>query len=185
MFSRKFAPTDILLILVLAALAAFIISSFRRQSRSAEKYASPVGAQEITGAAIIDDGDSLKINGRRIRLVGIDAPELHQNCEKGGAIYACGAIAKEHMRALIAGRQVRCRWAETDKYHRLLGHCYAGETDLNRSMVIDGWAVDYSYASDGDNHYKREERAARAAKRGIWAGTFERPKNWRKHHPRY
>jgi len=181
---RKFAPTDILVILALLALAGFIISSWRSQSRNGAEYAAPAPARIIAGPAYITDGDSLEISGRRIRIVGIDAPELHQYCRKNGESYACGAVAKEHMRELIAGRNVRCQWVETDKYHRILGHCYAGDTDLNRSMVTDGWAVDYSYASDGDNTYKREERAARAAKRGIWAGTFERPKNWRKEHPR-
>lgn len=184
MFGRKFAPTDILIIGVLAALAVFIAWRIHSQNAALEQASSAAPLRLLKGAAKVEDGDSLKINRQRVRLVGIDAPELHQSCYKDGSDYACGVMAGDYLRGLIGSSEVECRWAEKDKYKRVLGHCFAGEIDLNRAMVLHGWAVSYSYAAEGDNTYKREEQEARAAKRGIWQGRFQKPKAWRKEHPR-
>lgn len=184
---KKYASlylSDILVILVLLALAAFMIWRFHQRAKEAEEQekAAPTGIVE--GYAKIDDGDSLKIKGQRIRLLGIDAPELHQYCRKGDKTYACGEMAKDYLYELINRRAVRCHWIKRDKYQRILGRCFVDDLDLNRQMVAAGWAIDYSSFSDGDNNYKKEERLARQEKRGIWQWQFERPQNWRKQHPR-
>ncbi|MGE0499487.1 MAG: thermonuclease family protein [Rhizobiaceae bacterium] len=127
--------------------------------------------QETIGAATISDGDSLVIGGERIRLRGIDAPELDQTCTANGADYACGRSARDALRVLAAG-SATCQGWERDKYRRLLAVCRAGGRDLNRAQVEAGWAIAY-----GD--YADAERTAREAKAGLWAGTFERPGDWR------
>ncbi len=124
------------------------------------------------GAAVIVDGDSLELGGRRIRLRGIDAPEYRQTCRKDGADYACGRMAREALARMIAGQAVTCSGWRDDRYGRLLGDCKAGGVDLNRAQVSAGWALAY-----GD--FEREEAAARAAGAGMWAGSFERPQDWR------
>lgn len=129
------------------------------------------------GAAVVSDGDSLTVAGQRIRLRGIDAPEYRQTCRKDGADYACGRLAREALVTLIAAGPVSCQGHEHDRYGRLLGDCTAGTVQLNRRLVVDGWAVAY-----GD--FDAEERAARMAGRGIWAGDFERPQDWRRTHDR-
>ncbi|MEQ9571373.1 MAG: thermonuclease family protein, partial [Nitratireductor sp.] len=63
---------------------------------------------ERQGLASVGDGDSLTLAGRRIRLVGIDAPELQQSCRRDGADYACGRTARETLRALVGQRAVVC-----------------------------------------------------------------------------
>lgn len=131
----------------------------------------------IEGWAEIDDGDSIRINGKRIRIVGIDAPELYQYCDKDGQKFACGQYATDYLRRLIGRLSVTCRWIEKDQYNRILGHCFAGETDLNRTMVLDGWATSYS-------SYPLEEREARKHQRGMWQWNVERPRDWRRVHPR-
>jgi endonuclease YncB( thermonuclease family) len=124
------------------------------------------------GRAVIVDGDSIELGGQRIRLRGIDAPEYRQSCSKSGIDYACGRAAREALARLTAGRAVTCSGWRNDRYGRLLGDCKAGGVDLNRAQVAAGWAVAY-----GD--FDAEEASARAAKAGIWAGTFDWPRDWR------
>ena len=134
----------------------------------------------FSGNMIAVDGDSLrpKAGGEDIRLHGIDAPELNQSCQDaGGQNYPCGRRARDHLRKLVAGRQVDCRTRDVDRYGRTVAVCTAGETDLNRQMVSDGWALAYR---QHEHRYVRDEVAAQAARRGIWQGTFDRPELWRR-----
>jgi endonuclease YncB( thermonuclease family) len=134
-----------------------------------------VETRRTQGAAIINDGDSITLGTERIRMRGIDAPEYTQTCRRNGADYACGTLARQSLVRLIADRPVTCSGWQRDRYGRLLGDCKAGGTDLNRAQVEAGWAVAY-----GD--YDSEEAIARAAKAGIWAGTFDQPQDWRDSH---
>ena len=127
------------------------------------------------GVAIVNDGDSLTLGTVRVRLRGIDAPEYTQTCTRNGADYACGRMARQALAALIGKRPVSCDGWQKDRYGRLLGACKAGEVDLNRALVEAGWAVAYG-------GYEKEEAAARLGRRGIWAGDFVRPQDWRREH---
>ncbi len=129
-------------------------------------------AYEIVGAARIIDGDSLEIEGLRIRLVGIDAPELDQICSDGAASYACGDEARTALNRLVAGRVVACLTKRKDRYDRFLSTCTAGDRNLNVAMVESGWAL-----ASGD--YRLAEDGARRERRGLWSGTFENPRDWR------
>ncbi len=134
-----------------------------------------VETRNTLGTAVVGDGDSITLGTERIRMRGIDAPEYAQTCRKNDADYPCGMLARQSLVRLIARRTVRCSGWRRDRYGRLLGDCKAGDTDLNRAQVQAGWAVAY-----GD--YVREEGIARAAKAGMWAGTFDRPQDWRDSH---
>ena len=89
--------------------------------------------------------------------------------------YPCGRDARDALRRLIGGRAVTCEGWERDRYGRLLAFCKAGAVDLNRALVEQGWAVAF-----GD--FQAEEFAARQAARGLWAGDFDRPRQWRDTH---
>jgi endonuclease YncB( thermonuclease family) len=155
---------DILLATAILGALLVVVARFDR-----------VAERSISGQARIADGDSLSLDGERIRLRGIDAPELAQRCEKAGSDYACGTKAREALVALVSGRPVTCIGWERDRYDRLLAACSAGGVELNRQLVLSGWAVAY-----GD--FAAEEASAREAGRGLWSGTFERPQGWRKQH---
>lgn len=131
--------------------------------------------QMLAGNARVVDGDSIVIGGERVRLAGIDAPELAQTCMRDGTGYACGRDARMALECLVAGGEVSCRHHERDRYGRVLGYCAAGGVDLNREMVRSGWAIAY-----GD--FDGAEREARQASRGIWAGAFDSPQEWRRQH---
>ena len=128
--------------------------------------------REFSGPVYVVDGDSLMMDEEKIRLEGIDAPELHQMCTFNGREYPCGVRARSHLRQLIKSAQVHCNAWQRDKYERLLGNCFVGEIDINARMVADGWAVAFG-------GYYDEQNRARKLKAGIWAGEFERPADWR------
>lgn len=127
----------------------------------------------LTGAVRLADGDSLELGGQRIRIEGIDAPELHQNCGTPNTEWACGRRAKEALQKIIEAGEVTCRPVDQDRYGREVSICEVGGRDLGRAMVEQGWAVATGIA------YADEQRVARAARRGIWAGPFEMPAEWR------
>jgi endonuclease YncB( thermonuclease family) len=133
-------------------------------------------APSLTGRPIIVDGDTLVLDGERLRLAGIDAPELEQNCEADGRTQPCGRIARDALRALAAD-SVACSGQGHDIYGRRLVRCATGAGDVGARLVETGQAV-------AEGCCRTEEAAARAAGRGIWAGRFERPSDWRREHPR-
>ncbi len=137
--------------------------------------------RDATGLAEAIDGDSLRLNGQEMRLKGIDAPELHQTCDrpaKGVSVsWECGRESRAWLRRLLARGLVTCVGSEKDRYGRLLVSCRVLGVDINAEMVREGFAVSFGAYAD-------EEKFARDDARGIWAGTFQAPREWRKTHPR-
>ncbi len=133
---------------------------------------------KISGQVRIVDGDSFFLGSDEVRLFGIDAPEGRQVCTAAnGSSYRCGRKAAKMLRTLVRNRQVSCDVISTDRYDRSLARCRAGKVDLNTEMVRRGWAVAYR---DGIGEFARAEDEARAAKRGLWQGLFDRPQDWRR-----
>lgn len=130
---------------------------------------------EVVGKMSTIDGDSFHLDGREIRLVGIDAPEGRQTCERAGQPWPCGEEAEARLRRLVGGREVRCVPEKSDRYRRLLSVCRVGQTEINRWMVAEGWAVAYG-------RYETEEASARKRKAGLWSSRFDRPRAWRDTH---
>ncbi len=143
----------------------------------AVQNAASDGISTLAGPAQVVDGDTIDINGQRIRLEGIDAPETAQTCSTArGTAWACGRAATKTLAALVAGADVACDSRGADKYGRLLGICYANGRDINAAMVQAGmaWAfIKYSTT------YVSEEGAARLANAGIWQGPSEAPWDFR------
>lgn len=143
---------------------------------AAASYLIPTAGPPIAGWATAVDGDTLRLNGERIRLLGIDAPELEQDCtDASGSQWSCGQAARTLMAGLLKGANIDCRPQGRDRYARVLAHCTDGPTDLGQLMVRAGLAV-----ADGD--YFGDEAAARNDKAGIWAGMFIEPALWRRQH---
>ena len=132
-----------------------------------------VPQKDITGVAQAIDGDSIRLGTEELRLKGIDAPELMQICTVSGKEIACGREARAALRKLLSSGLVTCIGDGLDRYGRLLSYCRIRGIDINAAMVRDGHAIAF-----GDYH--REEAEAKAAYRGLWAGTFERPQDYRR-----
>lgn len=145
----------------------------RTAAAAVDGYGTGGNGRLVSGPARLIDGDTIDIAGHRIRLEGIDAPEKAQRCPADeGRTWDCGEAATRRLSSLIAGRDVTCQVVEKDRYDRLIASCHAGQTDLNRMMVVTGsaWAfVKYS------NRYTAEEARARASGAGIWKVAGARP----------
>lgn len=134
----------------------------------------PSGA--IVGSSRVVDGDTLDVGSRRIRLAGIDAPERAQEClDADGQSSPCGELARKLLADLVGRGEVTCLPIELDRYSRVIATCEHAGADLGEVMVTAGQAV-------ADGRYGDAEYDARAAQRGIWAGRFEFPADWRRAH---
>jgi endonuclease YncB( thermonuclease family) len=136
--------------------------------------------QIISGQARVIDGDTLDIEGARVRLFGIDAVEKDQLCQDAaGYDWNCGHRAADELARRLEGRNVQCVVKDTDAYGRAVADCEAGGLSLNYWLVRAGWAVAYTRYSRA---YEAAEAAARADASGIFAGAFMEPQEWRAKH---
>ncbi|MGO4572765.1 thermonuclease family protein [Microvirga sp. 2TAF3] len=127
----------------------------------------------IEGKAYVVDGDTIRIGENKIRLKGIDAPELSQPCMRAGRPYLCGEKTRDALIGMIISQKVECRLFGRDRYQRQLARCFVNGEDIGAKMVAEGHAVAY-----GD--YRLLEAQARLRSAGIWASEFERPHEWRR-----
>jgi endonuclease YncB( thermonuclease family) len=171
---RVLRPADLLLFFgILVIAGAIATKAFWRETTPPRVMAS----------VYVVDGDSLRAGGEDIRLVGIDAPELRQTCRDGhGREWSCGRAAKARLAALVAQGDVACTSRGRDRYGRTLAVCSARNVpDLGETMVREGYAINFAIDYGG---YPAADREAQSARSGVWQGDFERPKDWRRRHPR-
>ena len=135
---------------------------------------------------LVIDGDTIKIGREKIRLFGIDAPEIKQVCKnENNDPYPCGIKAKNFLSWLIEdynknNEKIYCYYSERDKYKRIIGECFIGtisKTNINKMMVTNGRAIAYLKYSE---KYLDAQNIAKNKKMGIWKGTFDLPEEWRK-----
>jgi endonuclease YncB( thermonuclease family) len=182
------SPASFLFWLIVVAIAAALTQGVRELGLwvrggppAAARHMHP--GQTLSGRARIIDGDTIELAGEPVRLFGIDAPERYQECrDSSGRSYSCGRTAARALGAMTAGRIVICTGVDHDRYDREVMLCGVDGRDLSEAMVRAGQAIDFAQYSRG--RYIAAERDARAAKRGIWAGTFDLPAGWRRRHAR-
>ena len=147
----------------LAALAAFLLVS------------SPAYAG-LSGAATVVDGDTIEIDGARIDLFAVDAPELGQFCRSDGRTWACGLVAAEILLSLIEAGETRCEDFGRAVDGAMIAKCSVNGLDLGAEMVTRGLALAEQAASDD---YLPNHREALGSERGIFGGVFVPPAEWR------
>ena len=124
--------------------------------------------------ARISDGDSLRCrDGRRIRLIGIDAPEQQQHPHGSQSQTALLQMAPPGTALKLEGDV-----APADRYGRVLAYAWRESVLVNEAMVQDGWAVQYTVPPNVKyaDRLGRAQKEARAQGRGLWSGrVFDCP----------
>ena len=123
------------------------------------------------------DGDTIHLNGEKIRFTGIDTPELKQTCIKEGVINPCGVIAKEILIEKISDNKVECISEGKDQYKRTLAECFVNGESLSSYLVRRGYAFAYRKYS---KKFIADEDYAKVNQIGMWSMEFDYPWDYRK-----
>lgn len=138
--------------------------------------ALPVQA-EVTGTVRVINANTLEMQGQYIRLHGVDALDLSQNCKnKGGRLWPCGRQSALALQQAIGGAPLRCEPMNRNYSGQIVAVCKKSGDDINAWMVARGWALaDKSTSYD----YLGAEQSAQSAGAGIWSSEFVKPAEWR------
>ncbi|WP_207481489.1 thermonuclease family protein [Arenibaculum pallidiluteum] len=162
-----------------AALAAVLAAASALPPPAVAAEARKAGStQTMNGTASALEGDVLSLNGTRIRLSGIDAPDLGQTCNIGGGReYDCGEVARRTLAAILDGRQIECILsgpAASDGMRS--GSCRSEGKSIAGAMVVRGWAF---AAIKLSHEFVALQATAQSRKAGMWAGRVDAPWVWR------
>ena len=125
---------------------------------------------------IIVDGDTIHLNGEKIRFIGIDAPELKQNCYNKKKKFFCGIKAKQLLIDKIDNNKIKCISEGKDRYKRTLAECFLNGESLSSFLVRSGYAFAYRKYS---KKFIPEEDYARINNLGMWSMEFDYPWDFR------
>ena len=123
------------------------------------------------------DGDTIILNGEKIRFSGIDTPELKQTCLQGNEEVGCGMLAKMLLVKKIGNNTPVCIGKEKDFYKRTLAECFVKGESLSKFLVRSGYAFAYRKYS---TKFVKDEDFAKINKLGMWSMTFKYPWDFRK-----
>ena len=130
------------------------------------------------------DGDTIILNGEKIRFSGIDTPESYyrgkkQICYDKNIEVFCGDLSKKILVEKIGNNKVSCiKEKKPDKYKRILAECFVNNVSLSRYLVKSGYAFDYTYYSK--KKFEKDQEYAKDNNLGLWKMKFEYPWVWRK-----
>ena len=125
----------------------------------------------------IIDGDTIILNGEKIRFSGIDTPELKQTCMQGGEEVGCGMSAKMLLVKKIGNNTPECISEGKDVYKRTLAECFVNGESLSKFLVRSGYAFAYRKYS---TKFIKDEDFAKTNRLGMWAMTFQYPWDFRR-----
>jgi len=159
-------------------LASYLASGVAFASSSPPDFSR---SDIISGPATVLDGDTLQIGDKKIILFGVDAPENGQLCQIYDKSWPCGERAKIWLTRYVGDGPVRCLPREGDPFDDRIGGikamCFNTKTwNLSATMLTAGLAV--ANLEDGD-WFKLGNVAARVNRKGVWAGKFVPPHQWR------
>lgn len=137
----------------------------------------------LAGVEVVD-GDTLRIDGERVRLWGMDAPERKQACQISGQSVPIGQRATDTLRQILTNGPLRCDAKDRDRYGRTVSECWAGEVNVSDAMVRLGWA--WALPRYSQERFLPAQEEAEHAGRGVWAGhaSCKAPARFRQEHRR-
>ena len=125
----------------------------------------------------IIDGDTIILNGEKIRFSGIDTPELKQNCIKDSMEIPCGIEAREILINKIGKHKISCVSEGKDQFKRTLAECFVNNESLSSFLVRSGYAFAYRKYS---KKFISDEEFAKSNQLGMWDMQFDFPWDYRK-----
>ena len=123
------------------------------------------------------DGDTIVLNGEKIRFSGIDTPELKQTCMNGDEKVFCGKSAKMRLVNKIGNQTPECISEGKDVYKRTLAECFINGESLSVFLVRSGYAFAYRKYSD---KFVKDEEFAKKNKLGMRTMKLQYPWDFRK-----
>ncbi len=148
-------------LLISICLIFFLITSFDVKSNKAK----------------VVDGDTIHLDGQKIRFSGIDTPEINQVCKKNEEVIKCGILAKELLISMIGNNKVKCVNEGVDRYKRILAECFVNNQSLSKFLVREGFAFAFRKYS---TKFIEDEDYAKKNKKGMWSMMFEYPWDYRR-----
>ena len=137
---------------------------------------------ELAGAVVIISGDTIEVQGRRVRLNGVTAPGLDQLCAGARAQWRCGMVARLKLEQRIGSSPVICREQGTDGHGRIVGRCRVDDgqgMELSPWLVAAGWALASQNQDQGHEYMDLEQRAMQSGA-GLWREGFVPSDEWRR-----
>ncbi len=134
-------------------------------------------AEAPVGNVAVLTGDTLRLGGKEVRLVGIEAPAAGAGCRLHGAPFDCARIAATALTDLTAGADVECEPAGRTPQGDIVARCMAGGYDLAEGMTYTGWAR--AWPREG-NRYRGFENLARNRGHGLWRDGLTPPALWQR-----
>lgn len=153
------------------AVAAVALSVMYQEPATADDR-----TESLTGPVEVLSGDTLRVGGTRVRLVGVRAPAKGVGCSLRGAPFDCARIAMTALMDLVAGATVACDDVRKAEDGAVVARCRANGYDLSEGMTYTGWARAWPRTG---NRYRGFEDEARARRHGLWRDGVEPPAGWR------
>lgn len=182
--SGMFPPSIFFLILVIAVVSFVVASNNKPRPVHPLPQTAAVPASVRAHVIKVYDGDTIKLdNGEKVRLIGIDTPELHNNpklfqdVKKTGldaeTIRGMGARSYEFTQGLLTNRDIRLEFdaQPRDRYGRLLAYVYLEDgTFVNEEIIRNGYAYPMAIRPNTRHAvaFKALYEEARVGRRGLW-----------------
>ncbi len=139
-----------------------------------------IAKEETYQVTKVVDGDTIKImyNGveESVRMIGIDTPETVHPTE---AVECFGKEASDKMKEYVQGKNVKIMFdssqGESDKYGRLLLYVWVDDVFVNKQMILEGYAYEYTYSTPYlyQSEFKATQKAAEDSRKGLWGDVCE------------
>jgi YD repeat-containing protein len=154
-------------------MIVFVVFAFLRMAVFRPETPGPQGHRETVTVQRVLDGDTLDLtDGRRIRLLGIDAPEMSHEDQRAEPY---SQEATDWLRSRIEGASVSLRIdsAKKDRYGRTLAWVYDEQGRmLNEELLAEGLVrllTDFGLPADLEPQLRQAESEARILKKGLWS----------------
>ncbi|GHA80405.1 thermonuclease family protein [Cognatilysobacter bugurensis] len=149
-------------------VACLMLAACTDRPTAAPPSPKPPAAQRLVGVPTVVDADTLVINGRAVKLWGIDAPARDARCaDANGVAWPCGEHAAAALTHRLDGRSVNCDPRGAVEANPVVALCRLNGNDVGKWLVMHGWALD---AAQSRGAYGPLGRAAAGERRGIHGG---------------